>query len=446
MEQRLPEEPPSPRLVDRVRVFDRHGLAEVFDGSFDELYLYIHALVADHDTAERVAEDTFGRILDRLPDYAGDPAALEGWVLHHGSEAVRRVPRSALAGKGIREAVARLGRFDHEAVTLRLVAGLEASGVARASGRRTSVVLGSLVTGLRTLRAGATMLNPLSLPTQQRQLDAALDRLLAGDTPVAAAAWAPLVTDAAGLLAAASGLVDLPREPAPPAVRARVRGRFLAGAEERRAGWFHRTYTPAEVPGRKPRKEPSRVSNATAMALAMVLALVAGVVLAVAAAFSGPDSAVYGLKRDSESALLGLSTNRVSKADLEIKLAAERTKEAESMAAAGHADLTVQVVDAHFDDLRAAAADLAGIPLTHRDRLWKSIRDRLEADASKPVTDLERILTAAGYKAQAAELKAAYDRFQSDHKEFDKQLGVGAPAPVPSAAPGLPQPLATPTK
>jgi len=282
--------------------------------------------------------------------------------------------------------------------------------------------------------------------TSSRQRDAATDRLRAGDTPVAAGAWAPLVGDAPGLLAAASGVVSLPREAAPPAVRARVRGRFLAGAEERRAGWFHRTYAPAEVPGRKPRKEPSRVSNATAMGLAMVLALVAGVVLAVAAAFSGPDSSVYGLKRASESMLLGLSTNRVSKADLEIKLAAERTKEAESMAAARHADLTVDAVNSHFDDLRAAAADLAGIPMSHRDKLWKSVRDRLETDAAKPVSDLESVLKAGGYKAQAAAVKSAYDRFQNDHKEFDKKLGVGGPAPLPSAPPGEPQPLATPTK
>jgi DNA-directed RNA polymerase specialized sigma24 family protein len=446
MEQRLLDEQPSPRLVARVRTFNRQALAEVFDGSFDDLYLYVHALVADHDTAERVAEDTFGRVLDRLPDYSGDPGDLKGWVLHHAADAVRRVPRTALAGKGVREAVARLGRFDHEAVTLRLLAGLDAPTVATATGRRTSSVLGSLVTGLRALRTGTGTLNPLSLPTQQRQLDAALDRLLAGDTPVAAAEWAPLVTDAAGLLAAASGVVGLPREPAPPAVRAHVRGRFLAGAEERRAGWFHRTYTPAEVPGRKPRKEPSRVSSATAMGLAMLLALVAGVVLAIAAAFASPDSAAYGLKRAGESALLALSTDRVSKADLEVKLAGERTKEAESMSAARHADLTVQAVNARFDDLRAAADDLAGIPVSHRDKRWKSVRDRLEADASKPVTDIERTLTASGHKVQAAEVKQSYERFQIDRKEFDKKLGVGGPAPLPSAPPGQPQPGASPPK
>jgi len=446
MEQRLLEEPPSPRLVARVRAFNRQALTEVFDGSFDELYLYIHALVADHDIAERVAEDTFGRVLDRLPDYTGEPSALRAWVLHHGADAVRRVPRGALAGKGLREAVARLTRFEHEAVTLRLVAGLDAPSAAVATGRRASAILGAMITGLRALRSGSATLNPLSLPTQQRQIDAALDRLLAGDPPAAAAAWAPLVGDAAGLLAAASGVVDLPREPAPPAVRARLRSRFLAGAEERRAGWFHRTYTPAEVPGRKPRKEPSRVSKATAMGLAMLLALVAGVVLAVAAAFSGPDSSVYGLKRASEAALVGLSTNRVSKADLEVKLATERTKEAESMAAARHADLAVDAVNARFDDLRAAAADLAGIPLSHRDQRWKAVRDRLEADASKPISDLQSTLTAGGYKAQAAEIKAAYDRFQNDHKEFDKKLGVSRAAPLPSAAPGQPQPVATPTK
>ena len=214
-----------------------------------------------------------------------------------------------------------------------------------------------------------------------------MDRLLAGDSPVAAAAWAPLVNDAAGLLAAAAGVVDLPREAAPAAVRARLRGRFLARAAERRAGWFHRSYTPAVVPGRKPRREPSPLSSATAMGLAMLLAVLAGGVLAVAAAFADPDSQVYGLKRAGEATLLGLSTDRISKADLEIKLAAERTKEADSMAS-GRLPIRRPARGRRRPGRHSAGASgraLEGGPGPPRDRGGKT-RQRSRAD-----TDLRRL-------------------------------------------------------
>ena len=127
MEQRLPDVRPSPRLIDRLRTFQRDALAEVFDTAFDDLYVLVHALVADHATAERLAEETFGRVLDRLPPEAGDLNLVRLWLLNQAADAVRRVPRSALAGRGLREAVARLGHLEHEAVTLRLVARLEAA-------------------------------------------------------------------------------------------------------------------------------------------------------------------------------------------------------------------------------------------------------------------------------------------------------------------------------
>ncbi|MEP7106217.1 MAG: DUF5667 domain-containing protein, partial [Chloroflexota bacterium] len=146
--------------------------------------------------------------------------------------------------------------------------------------------------------------------------------------------------------------------------------------------------------------------------------------------------------RLGESTLLALSTDRVSKADLEVKLAAERLKESETMASGRRPDLAVQAINSEVDDLRAAAADLAGIPSSHRDQRWKSIRDRLETAASNPTTGLERTLTAGGYKKQAAQVKQSYAAFQKDRQAFDKNLGVGAPLPQPSAAP-LPQ--ASPT-
>ena len=155
MEQRLPETRPSPRLVERLRSFQREALAEVFDGVVDDLYPFVHALVADHDIAERVTEEAFGRLLERIPTEAGDLRLLRLWLLREAAEGSRRVGRPELVGHGVREAVARLGRGDHEAVTLRLVARLDAAEVGVATGRRTNSVLGSVVTGLRTLRTGS---------------------------------------------------------------------------------------------------------------------------------------------------------------------------------------------------------------------------------------------------------------------------------------------------
>ena len=105
------------------------------------------------------------------------------------------------------------------------------------------------------------------------------------------------------------------------------------------------------------------------------------------------------------------------------------------MASGRRPNLALDAVDSRFDDLRAAAADLAGIPPAHRDARWKAVRDRLETEAAKPVSDLERTLTSGGYKAQAAQLKAANERFQADHQEFDKKLSVKTPTPQPSGAP-----------
>jgi hypothetical protein len=200
------------------------------------------------------------------------------------------------------------------------------------------------------------------------------------------------------------------------------------------------------VPGRRPKAKPSHISTAATLVAACVLALVAGVILAGAAAFASPSSAVYPLKRAGESVLLGVTTDRVAKANLEINLSEERLKEAETEAALGHGPAAAQAINDRYDELRLAAGDLAGVP--HKTTAsWKSARDRFETEAGKPIDTLERALTATGQKQAAADVKASYQQFETDRQQLDKELGVKTSKTQPGQAPpaGLPGSVPTPS-
>jgi hypothetical protein len=150
---------------------------------------------------------------------------------------------------------------------------------------------------------------------------------------------------------------------------------------------------------------------------------------------SDPDSPFYPLKQTGESVLLATSLDPVARADLEIKLAQTRTREAETMAASSRPDLAVRAVRARYDTLRHAAADL--VHASRRDAGWKSVRDRWEETASEPVTSVERQLAAGGFKEQATEVRNESSTFQDDRKRLDPALGkpAASPQPVPSATP-----------
>ena len=424
----------SPSLVNRARTFQHDALAELFDSSFDDAYEYAHALTGDDATAERALAAAYLRIIDRLGEFDGDPGAVPQWVLGHVEDAIRRTPHSP--PDGIRGVLGRLGHHEHQAITLRLVAGLEPPVIAAATGRRVTSVLASQLGALRNL-AGLNGLN-VGLPAAHRQLDAALDRVLGGDSAAEAATYAPAVQDAGELLAVAAAIVELPRLGAGSVARSRVRSQFLTAGDERRALWVHQHHAPAEVPGRRPRAKPSGLSSAAILVVACVMAVIAGVVLAAAAAFASPSSAAYPLKRVGEDMLLGFTTDRVAKANLEVKLSEERLKEAETEAAMGHGPAAAHAIDERHDALRLAAADLAAVP--HRGTSWKAARDRFETEASKPIDTLERALATQGAKTSAADVKASYARFQTDRQELDKQLGVKATqsgqTPAPAGLPG----------
>lgn len=427
----------SPNVPDRARAYQHAALSELFESSFDDAFEYAHALTGDDATAERAVSAGYERVLRNLPDYGGDGHGLVPWVLGQVEEAVRRTPHTEL--DGVRGELSRLGHHEHQAATLRLVAGLEPTAIAAATGRRLPSVLASEMSALRSL-AGLSAHN-LALPAVQRQLDAALDRLLHGDPAAEAAATAPGVPEGGRLLASGESLVQLPRLGAAPATRGRVRTQFLAAGDELRAQWVHRHHVPAEVPGRRPRPKANPMGTTATLLFACVLALVAGGVLAAAAAFSSPSSAVYPLKRLGESVLLGVTTDRVAKANLEVKLSEERLKEAETEAALGHGDETVRAINDRYDELRTAAADLGAI--RHRDAKWKAARDRYVTEAGKPADPLERSLQAQKQGSSANRVKAAYQRFQRDREELDKSLGV-QPGTGPKPTTGAPGSIPTP--
>ncbi len=425
---------PAAALKDRVRTYQHDAVAELFDHSFDDAYEYAHALTGDDATAERALSAAYARALERLSEYDGDSSGLPAWILGLVEESVQRTPHTQ--ADGIRGRLGRLGHHEHQALTLRLVAAREPSVIATATGRRVTSVLASQTSALRGL-AGLTGLS-LGLPAAHRQLDAALDRLLQGDSADEAAGYAPAVTDARKLLDVAAEVVELPRLGAGSAVRGRIRSEFLAGAGERRAQWVHTHHAPAVVPGRRPRARPSHISTAAALMLACGLALVAGVVLAAAAALASPSSAVYPLKRMGEGVLLGLTFDRIAKANLEVKLAEERLKEAETEAAAGHGEGAVTAVNTRHDELLAAGQDLRLI--SHRSKSWTAARDRFESEANKPLDTLERSVVANGDKAAASDIQSSFEHFQAERQLIDKQLGVparaGGPGQAPAGAPG----------
>ncbi len=436
-DQMLQPKPPSasPQLATRARSFQHDALTELFDRSIDDVYEYAHALCGDHPTAERVCEAAFESLLERLPDIQGEGQALTATVLAQAEEAVRHLPHARFQGRGVRDAIAKLPAPEHEAITLRLVAGLDPELIATATARRTASVLGSEIAALRALRGSPPGLN-FAMPAAQRQLDAALDRLLDGESPAAAAELAPALAEAEALLMAAASLVSLPAGSPPPEVRARLRNHFLAGGEERRAHWVHQHHLPAVVPGRRARPHANPLGAGAALVLSGLLAVVAGVLLAFAANFSTPSSAMYPLKRADENFLLAFTFDRVARANLEVKLSDERMREAETEAATRHSGKAVQAMSDRFDSLRAAAYDLGSIK--RHSGSWKKVRDYYIQQASAPVDPLNRLLSTNGMKTDAESVARLNEQFQQERKTLERGLGdlnPTQPGAVPSGAP-----------
>lgn len=434
----LPE-PLDVHLVERLQRFDRYSLEELFDRNFDRAYDLAYALTGDAGEADRLAGRAFRRALDGLPAYRGTAQGIDGWLLHLVAQDAARSPSEAA---GMRTALGRLPPPVYETVALRLLAGLPADVIAAGSGRRPAQVQDWLAEGLRRLAGG-------SGSGGGPEVEAAVQRLLRGETPEqATAAGGP--RDLAALLKAAAAVRGLPYVPASDAIRSRIRTDYLSTAEERRTRLVHRAQHLPAVPGVDlERRRHERRGTATALALALLLAFGVGIVLAVLSSFADPDSPFYPLKRAGESVLIALNPDPTNRADLEVKVAETRSREAETMAGdRNNADLAVAAMQEHFDLLRAAARDL--IAARKRDRHWTSVRDDLESQASLDVAPLERELEQVGAKRQSAQIQADNARFQNDRRSFDPKLGE-KPAPSTNLTPGAgpaggPSPQATPTQ
>jgi hypothetical protein len=169
-----------------------------------------------------------------------------------------------------------------------------------------------------------------------------------------------------------------------------------------------------------------------ALGVAAALALVVGLMLTALSAFANPDSPFYPLKRLGEAALIAFDGDPLSRAQLEIRLAQVREREAEDMAGRGNGELAVEVTSDRYDLLRDASRDL--IASTSRGAQWKAARDRLFQEASHPTTSVQRDLRVTGQGSAADQVAQLSRNYESDRKQLDPKLGHPTPTPSPQAA------------
>ena len=267
-----------------------------------------------------------------------------------------------------------------------------------------------------------------------RALDRALDRLLAGEPEAEP-------DGNSGQLAAARRLRTLPRPAAEAPARSLARDLFLAEADARRARWVHSHHVPAVAP--PPPRRGIRLSQLTVLLAALLIAIFVGGVVAVGASFSTPDSSLYGVKRAGEGALIGLARDPVARSDLEVKLAEERLREAETMAANGKPDLALDTLADRYSELRDAGDRLSSAP-TH-DARWRAARTRFLDEASKPVAPLQRQLTQKGYPTWAAQASDMATQFQRYLDQLTPSLGVQRRSPDAAPQPSPPAPAPSPS-
>ena len=419
-----------PTLVSRAQRYEREALATLFDRSVHALYDVCLALTGDPTEAESVAAAALRRALDGLPNFDGDSAAFHVWLLRlAASTAARRRP----AGEGVRGAMTRLSHFDYELVTLRVLGEVDIDRLAPALNAEPASLRAWLVSAFREVdgRSGTGWGHDL------RAFDGAVSEVIGGADPERAATRASAPPDSEALLRAVAGIRGLAGGALPPPVATRLRTNVLAAAAERRALWVYRHHTTATVPGIEKRRYSSKAGTLIALSIAGVLAVVVGSVLAVLSSFANPTSALYPLKLAGESTLVRVNMDRINRAQLEIKLAQTREREAEDMAARGYGDLTVEAVDHRFALLRAAGGDLTAVQI--HDRRWKTARDRLFSESDVTVTEIERELEATGQTRSKAEIDNLVTAYAADRKALQADL-------APTTQPVVPAPpAATPT-
>ncbi|HXM57132.1 MAG TPA: DUF5667 domain-containing protein [Candidatus Dormibacteraeota bacterium] len=422
-----------PTLVSRAQRYEHDAVASLCDRSLEALHRVCFALTGDPAAAEQLAAAALLKALDGLAGFDGDSAAFHVWVLRLAAgTAAKRRPQ----GTGTRQALARLSNFDYELVALRILAEIDLDHLSPALSAQPPSLRAWLVTGLREVdgRSGTGWGPDL------RAFDAAIDDVTGGADPEETAAGLSAPHDAKALLRVVAEIRALIGDPIGPATATRLRTTMLAAAAERRALWVHRHHEVATVPGIEKRHYGSRTGTFFALGIAALLAVVVGAVLAVLSSFAGPTSSFYPLKRTAESALVAVELDPVDRAQLEIKLAQTREREAEDMAARGDGDTTVEVLTNRYQLLSAADRDLLSASV--HDARWKSARDKLFKESDVQLASIERDLQATGQDRSAQDVGRLVANFNTDRRALEAQLGRSAAQPsdqgggtAPPAAP-----------
>jgi hypothetical protein len=423
-----------PTLVARAQRYEPDAVARLCDRNLDTLYRMCAALAGDPEQAESLAGTALMKALDGLPGFDGDGPAFRVWLLRlAAAAAARRRPQ----GEGIRKALGGLSNFDYELVALRILGEVGVDHLGPALNAQSPNLRAWLVTGLREAdgRSGTGWGPDL------RGFDAAVDDVIRGIDVTHAAAHVSAPRDAPQLLRVVAAIRGLVGDPIPAAAASRLRTRLLAAAAERRALWVHRHHAVATVPGIEQRRYPSRTGTFLALGLAAVLAVGVGAVLAVLSSFAGPTSTLYPLKRTGESVLLAARMDPVGRADLEIKLAQTREREAEDMGGRGDGDRTAAALSSRYQLLRSAEHDL--LEASVHDTRWRSTRDRLFKESDVPVTPIVRDLQVSGQVRSAQQVQQLVAAYEADSQPLEVQLGR-QPAPQGPTGQTPPQPVAPP--
>lgn len=416
-----------PTLVSRAQRYEREALATLCDRSLDALYRVCIGLTGDPAEAESLAATALQKALDGLPNFEGDSPAFHVWLLRQAAgAAARRRP----AGEGARGALTRLSNFDYELVALRVLGEVGVDHLAPALNAEPASLRAWLVSALREMdgRSGTGWGHDL------RAFDSSVTDVIGGADPGQAPSRASAPVDGEALLRVVAGIRGLIGDPIPTAVATRLRTHLLAAAAERRALWVYRHHNTATVPGIEKRRYPSRTGTVIALSIAAVLAVLVGAVLAVLSSFANPNSGLYPLKLTGESALVNLNLDPVNRAQLEIKLAQTRQREAEDMVSRGDGDLTVEALNNRFTLLRRAGRDLSSVQI--HDKRWKAARDRLFKESDVTMTGIERQLRASGQNRSAADVDNLVSAYESDRKALQAELAPQPAQPtIPAATP-----------
>jgi DNA-directed RNA polymerase specialized sigma24 family protein/type VI protein secretion system component VasF len=414
--------------IDRARHFEHAAIASILDRCLDPLYGLSFALTGAPQQAETVTLHALMKGLDALRSFRPDESEFQAWLMR---TAARAAALSQPSQPGLRQSLTHLTPAEYELVALRVFAGLSTELLAHGPGARQAVLRAQLLNALRLVAGEPSRATTARRGQDLAEFDAAVDRVVAGETPEQAATTVTEPTDVLARLRTVTSLRRVPCTPLGEAARERINQEVLAAAQERRVHWVQGHQGSPKVPGLEQRRHPRPARGILTLGVGLVLAALVGTTLAVVSSFADPDSLLYPLKRLGESVLVAVTQDRVNRAELEVKLSQSREREAEDMASRGKGSLAVQAVRDRVSLLQAAATDLSGV--SPRNSRWTDARNQFLNAAGAPLDQIEHDLDVTGQPPAAEEVR----RIDVDwvHQQAPLRQSLGQPAPAPSAPP-----------